>query len=219
MINRIIPFLEKELYESSHDIDHSFRVLKNAQKLSVARLDVDQEILAISCILHDIAKAREDKDKTKKIDHCILGTEMARNILNFINYPQMKIEIVCEAIINHRTFSPEKHLSIESQLLYDAGILENIGAIGIARTFMIAGEFQEKLYVNDSLDDYIKKNVLMPQRKIIDYSLHAPNVEFELNWKNSEEFLYTKEAKEEARKRISFSRMFFTHLKEELGFL
>lgn len=217
MISKLIQFMETELYESSHDVDHSFRVLNNARMLAADRQDVDMEILEIASILHDIAKAREDRDKTRQTDHCLEGARMAGEILRSLDYPKNRTEKVCQAIKYHREFAPYTELCIEAQILYDAGILENLGAIGIARTYMVAGEFQEKLYVAESLDQYIHHNVKMPENKVIDFSIHAPNMEFELHWQDSDKLLYTNEAKQVASKRIQFSRMFFAQLKEELG--
>lgn len=216
MIDKLIRCMQKELFESSHDIEHSFRVVNNAHMLAKNRDDVDWEALDVACILHDIAKLREDKDKTRKTDHCVEGAIMAEAILTSLDYPREKVEIVCQAIRHHREFAPEKKLCIEAQILFDAGILENLGAIGIARTFMAAGEFQEKLYVDETLEQYISHNVRMPQGKVIDYSIHAPNMEFELHWQDADQFLYTDEAKRVASERIAFSKMFFRQLKEEL---
>lgn len=208
--------MKTELYESSHDIDHSFRVLNNARILAADRQDVDMEVLEIASILHDVAKVREDRDKTRQTDHCLEGAWMASKILRSLDYPKDKMEKVCQAIQHHREFVPNTELCIEAQILYDAGILENLGAIGIARTYMMAGEFQEKLYVTEPLEQYIHHNVKMPENKVIDFSFHAPNMEFELYWQDSDKLLYTNEAKQIASKRIQFSRMFFAQLKEEL---
>lgn len=216
MIDKLIQYMQKELFESSHDIEHSFRVVNNARMLAKNRNDVDFDALDVACILHDIAKLREDQDITRKTDHCVEGAIIAESILQSFDYPQEKVEIVCQAIRYHREFVPEKKICIEAQILYDAGILENLGAIGIARTFMVAGEFQEKLYVDETLEQYIRHNVKMPQNKVIDYTIHAPNMEFELHWQDADQYLYTDEAKRVAFERISFSKMFFRQLKEEL---
>ena len=215
MIREIKAYLEKELFESSHDIEHSYRVAQNAEILAARREDVDMEVLKISALLHDIAKAREDRDASHQTDHCVEGVKMASDLLRKLNYPEAKLEKVCQAIRYHREFQPDVPLCIEAMLIYDAGILENLGAIGIARTYMIAGEFQEKLYNPEPLAAYIQKNVNISTGKVMDFSIHAPNLEFDLNWADADRRLYTPEAKKTARERIAFSKMFFRTLHNE----
>lgn len=210
--------MKKELYESSHDIEHSLRVANNAFLIAKGQPDADLEVLEIASLLHDIAKARADKDITGKLDHCAEGAQMAGKILQSLGFSNEKAEKVKQAILYHREFMPKDvDLCIEAKIVYDAGILENLGAIGIARMYMVAGEFQEKLYNDEPIEEYILHNVQMPVCKVIDYSIHAPNMEFLLNWQNSAQLLYTKAAKDIAAERIAFSKMFFLKLKEELG--
>lgn len=80
---------------------------------------------------------------------------------------------------------------------------------------MIAGEFQEKLYNPEPLAAYIQKNVNISTGKVMDFSIHAPNLEFDLNWADADRRLYTPEAKKTARERIAFSKMFFRTLHNE----
>ena len=87
MIREIKAYLEKELFESSHDIEHSYRVAQNAEILAARREDVDMEVLKISALLHDIAKAREDRDASHQTDHCVEGVKMASDLLRKLNYP------------------------------------------------------------------------------------------------------------------------------------
>lgn len=216
MIEKVRKYMKSNLYESSHDIEHSFRVVNNAMLISREKQDVDIELLEIACLLHDIAKVQEDKDETRHTDHCVLGADMARDFLLSIGYPKSKVSKVWEAIRYHRDFLPSRDLCIEAQILFDAGILENLGAIGIARTYMMAGEFQERLFNPEPLSEYVRHNVIMPTKKVIDYSLHAPNLEFELHWNDADQLLYTEEAKRIARERIAYTRAFFLKLREEV---
>lgn len=98
MIREIKAYLEKELFESSHDIEHSYRVAQNAEILAARREDVDMKVLKISALLHDIAKAREDRDASHQTDHCVEGVKMASDLLRKLNYPEAKLEKVCQAI-------------------------------------------------------------------------------------------------------------------------
>lgn len=217
MIEWAIAIMERELQESSHDIEHSLRVAHNACMLVQNRDDVDIEVLTLASILHDIAKVKEDRDVTRQTDHCIEGARIVGRLLEDIHYDEEKAKKITQAIRYHRDFLPDANLCIETQLLFDAGILENLGAIGIARTFMVAGEFQENMYVAESLEEYIQHNVKMPERKVVDYSKHAPNMEFELHWQDADQLLYTDEAKKIARERILFSRQFFDKLRTEIN--
>ncbi|PIU68183.1 hypothetical protein COS81_04905 [candidate division WWE3 bacterium CG06_land_8_20_14_3_00_42_16] len=109
--------------------------------------EVDLDILKTSALLHDIARAKEDKDDSGNIDHAILGAEMAENILKDFGYSNDKIEAVKHCIITHRFRSGNEPKIKEAKILFDADKLDVIGSIGIARSFMIAGQYGEKMFI------------------------------------------------------------------------
>jgi len=216
MNNRILKLVEKELSCSAHDMDHVIRVYNLCEYLSKFEENVDREVLLLSALLHDIARAKEDNDTTRTIRHEILGSEMAAEILLDEGYSEEMVEKVKHCITTHRFRSGNEPKTLEGKILFDADKLDAIGAVGIARAYVIAGEFSEKIYSNAAIDEYIKENVV-ENGKLIDFSKHAPNLEYELKLKKIPERLYTKKAKEVAEGRMKFMELYFDTIGMEIS--
>ena len=89
------------------------------------------------------------------------------------------------------------------KILFDADKLDAIGSVGIARCFMLAGQFGQSLLTNELTNDYICENTTENGR-LKDISKHSPFIEYEVKFKNIPSRLYTKKAKE-----IGFDRLEF----------
>ncbi len=165
-----------------------------------------------------LREKKEDLDKTGKRDHALDSAKMAEKILKKFNYPKEKIERVKECIISHRFKTKLKPKSIEAKILSDANKLDVMGAIGVVRCACWIGENKAKIYSDTPLLLYIKENLSggKPTGRIKDKSKHALNFEYELKLKNFHKKLFTKRAKEIAKKRIKFMKNFFTQLKREI---
>ncbi|MGE5578303.1 MAG: HD domain-containing protein, partial [Syntrophothermus sp.] len=143
--------VEKELSCSAHDLDHVMRVYnlclylaRNEAGVNGAGVDVDIEVLKAAALLHDIARVREDRDGSGSIDHAVLGARMAEEILVDMDYPGEKVEQVKHCIRSHRFRGGNEPQTIEAKILFDADKLDAMGAVGVARFFMVAGEYGEK---------------------------------------------------------------------------
>jgi uncharacterized protein len=212
--------VEKEFsQDTTHTIDHVMRVYHTAMLIASDHSNVDMDVLKTSVLLHDIARVKEDADNTGNIDHAILGAIMAKEILEKLNYPQDKISKITNCIKTHRYRSGGRPESIEAEILFDADKIDLLGSIGIARTYMIAGEQNQRLYSFTKLDEYVNDNLVdkKPNGRIKDISKHAPNLEFETKIKNIPKKLFTSKAKEIAKERIEFMEEFFIQLKKEIG--
>ena len=179
--------------------------------------DVNLEVLKLAALLHDIARIEEDLDKSGSIDHAILGAQEAEKILRKSGFDEKIIEEVKHCIETHRYRSNKRPKTIEAKILSDADKLDVIGAIGIARSFMIAGKYNQQVFRDVPIDEYIKENIAENGR-IKDMTKHAPNLEFELKFKKIPERLYTQKAKQIARRRLKIMEEFFEELKKELKF-
>ena len=122
--------------KGSHDFNHTERVYNYALLIS-KELDVDLDIVKTSALLHDIARDKEDKGEIK--DHAEQGAIEARKILEELNFPKEKIEIVCKCILLHNKKEDIPEIK-EVRVLKEADGLETISAIGIARDFSFNGE-------------------------------------------------------------------------------
>ena len=132
---KIIEIVQDKLTCSAHNLDHVFRVYNLCLLLSNYEKDVDLEILIPSALLHDIARVEESDDKTGKIDHAALGSEIPGDILRNLGYKEEKIDMIKHCIITHRFRTGNEPKTIEAKILFDSDKLDVIGASGIARTF------------------------------------------------------------------------------------
>ena len=100
---KIIDIVEDKLTCSAHNLDHVFRVYNLCLLISKYEKDVDLEVLIPAALLHDIARVEESTDKTGRIDHSVLGSEIAEDILRKLEYEEEKIEkiniIICKLMI------------------------------------------------------------------------------------------------------------------------
>lgn len=144
-INKIKEIVGKELSCSAHNLDHVMRVHNMCIFLAKYEEKVDLDILIPAALLHDIGRVIESQDKSGKTDHAILGAEMAEDILRNLDYNEEEIEKIKHCIITHRYRSGNEPKTIEAKMLFDADKLDVIGSIGIARTFMMAGQFGQSL--------------------------------------------------------------------------
>lgn len=213
-VDRIKEIVEKELSCSAHKLDHVMRVHNMCIFLSKYEENVDLDVLVPAALLHDIARVIESKNMTGEIDHAILGSKMAEDILKNLNYEDEKIEKIKHCIITHRYRSGNEPKTIEAKILFDADKLDVIGAIGLARTFMIAGQFGQSLSKNNMINDYLATNTCENGR-LKDVSRHSPFIEYEVKFKKIPEKLYTKKAKEIGKNRLKFMNDFFKRLELE----
>lgn len=213
--NKIVEAVDKELTCSAHNLDHVFRVYNLCMLLSKYEQDVDMDVLIPSALLHDIARVKESEDKTGEIDHAVLGSEMAADILNSLGYDEEKVKQIKHCISSHRFRTGNEPKTIEAKILFDSDKLDVVGAAGIARTFMLAGQFGQRLSVDEELEDYLKDNTATNGR-IKDVSKHSPFIEYEVKFKKIPKKLYTDKAREIGNERLKFMEEYFNRLRMEL---
>ncbi len=218
-IEKIKEIVQEKLSSSAHDLEHTFRVFKLARMLAVDEADVNMEVVELASLLHDIARVAEDSDKTGATDHAKLGAVWAERILKELDYPDEIIKNVKHCIETHRYRGDDIPKTKEAKILFDADKLDAIGAVGVARAYMIAGERGEKIYFNADISTYIKDNLINGKMngRIKDISKHAPNIEFETKFRHIPERLFTEKAKRIAKERIAFMKVFFDRLKKEIA--
>ena len=216
---RLRDIVESELSCSAHNMEHVIRVYNLCLFLVKDESSIDMEVLKTAALLHDIARIKEDEDDSGGIDHAVLGAEIAENILRDLDYPIKKIEQIKHCISAHRFRSSIKPKTKEAKILFDADKLDAIGAIGIARSFIIAGQYGEKTYSDVQIEEYIEENLVggRSDGRIKDISRHAPNIEFELKFRNVPSKLYTPLAREIAEQKMKFMTMFYEILRIEMN--
>jgi uncharacterized protein len=106
-----------------------------------AGLNYDDDVVYAAAWLHDlgvfVGHRPEDPEALSRWDHVVYTVERTPALLAGMGFPAEKIPAVIECIRNHQPHDvPE---TIESAILRDADILEQLGAIGILRTVCKVG--------------------------------------------------------------------------------
>ncbi len=186
-----------------HGPDHALRVEKTAIYIGRqmgARLD----ILAAGAILHDIGRRRETALKGA-LCHAAYGAKLARPILQNLDFPPDDIKEICTTILCHRYRGENVPKSLEAKILFDADKLDSIGAIGIGRAFLFAGEIGAILHNSNKDIDTTKSYT----------SDDTAYREFKVKMCHIKERMVTPLGRELAHERHAFMEIFFNRLDKE----
>lgn len=170
----------------SHGFDHVERVTALCERIGMAE-GADMAILIPAALLHDIARPLE---KERGIPHEQEGARMAEEYLTSMGYDANAVSAVAAAIRTHRFTTAEEPESLEARILSDADKLDALGAVGIARTFMRAGEHGTTM--QDGIDHFHEKLLKLPDR------------------------MYTKTARQIAAERHAFLLRFLALMEDEI---
>ncbi len=146
IINKTVAFVKTELAgaEGGHDWWHIQRVWNNA-KLIAKDEDVDQLVVELGALLHDIADSKfNDGDEG-------VGPQKAREFLVSLEVDESVIAHV-ENVVRHISYKgggEQLFRSPELDVIQDADRLDAIGAMGIARTFIFGGHKGREMYNPD----------------------------------------------------------------------
>ena len=125
---RIIEQMKEVFKELPFGIDHTLKVLENAEAImdgeDVSRKE--RELISIVAILHDIGAvaAKRKYDSIDGIYQEKEGPFVARQILNQEALAPGDIERICYIIGNHHT--PSKIDGLDFQIQWEADLLENL---------------------------------------------------------------------------------------------
>ena len=144
--DRVIEEMKKVFQEVPYSIDHTLRVLENAEAIMEGEKikENDRELISIAAILHDIGAIEAQRKHGSMEAHYqeIEGPKITRRILEDLRYDTNRIDRICYIVGNHHT--PSKIDGIDFQILWEADLLEN----------MIVNKPESK----DELKKYIEEN-------------------------------------------------------------
>jgi len=204
-VERIKTIAQKRFGSSkgSHDWDHTLRVYRLCEHIGKAEA-VDMEVLLIAALLHDIGRESPDCSNGKMC-HAKKGAEIARLIIKPLPLDKKQKQNILHAIRSHRFRSTCLPETREAKVLFDADKLDAIGAVGVARAYLFAGEVGAMLH-NPDIDI----------ERAEPYSREDTGFrEFKVKLSKIKERILTKEGKKLAEKRHAFMETFFKHFKEE----
>lgn len=165
-----------------HGDDHVERVKRLAEFIAVQE-GADLEVIRVAAELHDIARGADN--------HALDGAEIAGKILAERGYGKDFIEKVKHCIAAHSFSSGVLPETLEAKVLSDADKLDAMGAVGVARAFMFAGETGR--CIEDSLKHFEDKLLRL------------------------KDLLNTRTARKIGKKRHSILKIFYKRLKDELS--
>ena len=187
----------------SHDWEHTLRVYNLCLHIG-QKEGADLEVLSIAAYLHDIGRTHQDQSKGT-ICHAEKGAEMAREILTVHPIPEEKRENIIHCILSHRFRNRHEPQTLEAKVLFDADKLDAIGAVGIARAYLFAGEVGAVLHNGDADPEFTKP-----------YSRDDTGYrEYRVKLSRIKDRILTTEGKRMARERHAFMEAFFERFLKE----
>ena len=189
----------------SHGWDHSERVWRLCEHIGT-REGADLQVLELAAFLHDIGRGAE-KTSGGGVCHAREGADQAREILQTHSFDQDMTENVIHCIETHRfrrnNIRPH---SLEARVLFDADKLDSLGAVGVGRAFLFAGEVGARLH-----------NPEMDIAKTRAYSREDTAFrEFSVKLKKIKDCMLTETGRKMAEKRHDFMVDFFERLNREV---
>lgn len=151
--------------DPAHDIAHLDRVWANAQRIARDENEkspnrANLRILIAGAYLHDLVNLPKDHPQRERASK--LSAEKSEPILQGLGYSGDEITAAQHVIEAHSFSAGLPANSLEALILRDADRLDALGAVGIARTFMVAGTIDRPLCdpddpfaANRPLDDQI----------------------------------------------------------------
>ena len=127
--------------DGAHDLGHLARVWTNAKVIAAdetARgIAVDMAVLEAAVWFHDLVNL--PKDHPDRARASTLSAEAAVQILQGEGFDPARLPAVAHAIAAHSFSAGIAPETAEARILQDADRLEALGAVGLARMFVVAG--------------------------------------------------------------------------------
>jgi uncharacterized protein len=187
----------------SHDWEHTLRVHRLCLHIG-PKEGADMVALECAAYLHDIGRAIQDATNGD-VCHAVKGAQMARNILAPLPLAEERKANIIHCVRAHRFRGDYPPATIEARVLFDADKLDAIGAVGVARAYLFAGELGACLH-----------NPNKPPEKAQSYSRDDTGYrEFVVKLSRIKNRIITAEGKRLANERHAFMASFFKRFLEE----
>lgn len=196
---------ERMATDAAHDLAHLDRVWANCKEIAAGENAPDMRVLLAAAYLHDLVNLPKNdpiRDQASRLAAEEVGPVLAR-----LGFSPAETAEVQHAIQTHSFSAGLEPESPEARILQDADRLDAIGAIGIARTFAVAGALKLALY--DPQDPFAERRDLNDRRWALD---HWPVKLFRLP-----ETMTTTAGQTIAHARVADMRHFAEGLAQEIG--
>jgi len=163
---RLREVIQQEMAQDpAHDVLHLDRVWAQAHRIALDEGNVNLRVLMAAAYLHDLVNLPKDHPDRKMAS--TLSAQKAEPILAKLGYSDAEIRAAQHAIMAHSYSAGIEPKSTEAFILRDSDRLDALGAVGIARTFMVAGQMDRPLA--DPEDPFAADRALDDQLWSIDH--------------------------------------------------
>ena len=162
------------------------------------------DVLRVAAYLHDIGRGRQD-DANGKVCHAEAGARMAAPVVVDLPLSDVQKENILHCIRAHRFRGHATPQTLEARVLFDADKLDAIGAVGVARAFLFAGEMGARLH-NPEID---VEHTRPYSREDTGYR------EYKVKLRKVKDRLLTRTGRRLAEDRHRFMEHFFQRLQDE----
>ena len=195
---------ELPVADPAHDSAHVARVVVSAGKIG-AEEGADPWVLVPAAWLHDcviLPKGHPDSSRSS-----LLAAEAGETWLRENGFPSGHLPAVRHAIEAHSFSAGIEPRSLEARVLQDADRLDALGAIGVARCFVVGGARGRPIYCLE--DPFCDQRNADDSRSTLDHFytklLRLPGL------------MRTPAGRREAERRLEFMKSFLQQLREEIG--
>jgi uncharacterized protein len=201
---RFAQFLDDESgRDPAHDRGHICRVVANAKKLAALE-GARSEVVIPAAWLHDCVIVQKNSDQRQMASR--MAAERAAAYLLESGYPEGEIAAIEHAIVAHSFSAQIKPETLEAQIIQDADRLDAIGAIGIARCFIVGAAMDTEIYALDEP---------FPEERPADDKKYSVD-HFFVKLLRLVDTMNTEAGRQEAERRTDFMQQFLAQLKTEI---
>ena len=191
--------------DGAHDLGHLSRVWANARAIALDEPQVDWPVLEAAVWFHDLVNL--PKDSPDRARASTLSAAAAVDFLRAEGFDPAKLEAVAHAIAAHSFSAGIPPETPEARILQDADRLEALGAIGLARMFLISGRMGGGIVDMD--DPMALRRPLDDKRFALDH--------IEVKLLRLPETMQTRAGRMMAEERAEWMMSFRTRLLSEIG--
>ena len=151
--------------DGAHDLGHLDRVWKSCRLIALDEPGADADVLAVAAYFHDAVNL--PKDSPDRAQASRLSADLAVRELAAMGFDAGRLAAVHHAIAAHSFSAGIAPETPEARILQDADRLEALGAIGLARMFLIAGQMGGGLF--HAADPLAMERALDDRRYALDH--------------------------------------------------
>ena len=151
--------------DGAHDLGHLDRVWKSCRLIALDEPRADADVLAAAAYFHDAVNLPKNSPERARASR--LSADLAVRELAGMGFPADRLDAVHHAIAAHSFSAGIAPQTVEARILQDADRLEALGAIGLARMFLIAGQMGAALF--DAGDPLAMERALDDKRFALDH--------------------------------------------------